>query len=157
MEYKETLYLALIVLVRKRYMCLIAEKNDRGSEAKTMGNEEVDAIINVLKNFGYSVRKDSILIGDSGIRHKFDIIAEREGITLLFNFTEDDRVKYDYLGMIGKYMDLKNVGTRFFLMVNINKGLESEELCNNIDLVPYTSIDDLVIKMRKILREIELS
>jgi len=122
-----------------------------------MRNEGVNALVDVLKDHGYSVKRNATLTGYSGIKHKFDVIAEKGEITLFFNFTNDVRVKFEYLSMIGKYMDLKNSGTKFFLMVSAKDEQRLEELCSEVGLITYADLNELVDKVQRTLEEIELS
>lgn len=122
-----------------------------------MSNEGVNVLIDILKGYGYLVKRNTKLVGNSGIKHKFDIVAEKEGAILLFNFTDERRASSEYLDMIGKYMDLRNIGAKFFLLVSTVNEFEIEGLCDEVNMITYANTGDLVDKVRKVIEDIKIS
>jgi len=115
-----------------------------------MGRAEVSVLVEVLKDHGYRVMLNHAVVGESGIEHEFDVVAVRGDESLFFNFAGDD-VEVSYLSMVGTYMDLRGDGRRFFVVASSDAVQGISELHGEVDLLPYSSAEELEAKLRELL------
>ncbi len=121
-----------------------------------MKQEEIELLVSILKNFGYSIETNKKVIGKSGIEHKFAVIAKKANTILFFNFALDDKVELSYLGMLCAYIDLKANGRRFILLANTNRPIDIgvSSLSDKIDLLTYSDIKELSSKIHELLNNL---
>lgn len=96
-DYKTARYFALFAYsLTQKALNLLTEDIDI--------EEKLEPLYAFLKSKGFDVSYDVKMVGVSGSTHSFDLAAENEALTLLFDYSLGDTSKL--VGLLGKKMDL---------------------------------------------------
>jgi len=108
-----------------------------------------DRIVKTLKNMGYKVKVNSSLVGDSGVKHRFDIVASSRNKRLAIDFVSPSKdVNIATLASCAKAIDLKDTQTILVLPSNAKNKLVLSP--KHIIALFYDDVDAVIEELGKI-------
>ena len=105
------------------------------------------ALRELLLKEAFSVGFDEEILGNSGLKHVFDVVARRERLTLCFDFIEGDSLSL--LKGLGKTLDVNSA--RVFLLIE-SRGKDAKtytiETCS---VIVYRDLEDMLTTVEELL------
>ena len=105
------------------------------------------ALRELLLKEAFSVGFNEEILGNSGLKHVFDVVARRERLTLCFDFIEGDSVSL--LKGLGKTLDVNSA--RVFLLIE-SRGKDAKtytiETCS---VIVYRDLEDMLTTVEELL------
>ncbi|GEM_PF-5916015 len=108
-----------------------------------------ELIVKTLRSMGFQVEVEGFVIGESGIRHKFDIVASSHNRKLAIDFVLPPKdVNIATLASCAKAIDLKDFKTVVVLPVNAKDELM---FCpKQVTALFYDDVNSVIDKLGKI-------
>lgn len=119
-----------------------------------MEADVLNFIVNVLKNFGYKVEIDKKYKGESGLEHRFHILAKRETKALLINIASEKDLKTAYLNTICACVDLKVDGVKFMIIAHTEKDINLLIDDSKVSFITFKDLGELNSKLFQVLSNI---
>ncbi len=105
------------------------------------------ALRELLLKEAFSVGFDEEILGNSGLKHVFDVIARRGKLTLCFDFIEGDSVSL--LKGLGKTLDV-NSARVFLLMESRGKDAKTYTI-ETCSVIVYRDLEDMLTTVEELL------
>ena len=105
------------------------------------------ALRELLLKEAFSVGFNEEILGNSGLKHVFDVVARRERLTLCFDFIEGDSVSL--LKGLGKTLDV-NSARVFLLMESRGKDAKTYTI-ETCSVIVYRDLEDMLTTVEELL------
>lgn len=109
-----------------------------------------DNFVRVLESLGYIVKLNASLIGESGVKHRFDIIASNDRRKVAIDFTRSSKdVNLAALATCAKALDIRG----FLTILVLPSEVESKLTFSPKQITPifYKDAHDALQKFKKLI------
>mgnify|MGYP000309448585 CR=1 FL=1 len=112
-------------------------------------------IVRTLREMGYAVEEDSHVVGMSGIKHRFDIVAKRDGEVIAIDvLAQEENVLPELLSMMSKVMDAR---VDEYIIVMRRAPVEARRIseAHQVKLLEAETASEISLKLREFLTPVE--